>query len=252
MRKLVAIEKAEAVKMRHTFIYPLHVTLPVCASVLFLLYYYSSVWSGLSQISGFMEVVGISLPLVISLICAGNIGLEEGNHFQIFLGGTVRKWDALLAKWIVLSGGGFLAVSASVILFAAGEWWILGNKNFPAAFYGILAVSLWAGSVLLYMEHLFLNLLFVKQVSLCVGVAQSLLSALFLTGLGEGRWQFFPCTWSARGTALILAYISRGSGINIFLAEMKNLLVVCALIAVSFYAIIRIWFQFYEGRQCNE
>lgn len=252
MRKLAAVGRAEAVKMRHTFIYPLHVALPVCASALFLLYYYSSAWNELSQISGFTEIIGSALPLVVSLICAGNIGLEEGNHFQIFLGGTVRKWSALLAKWLLLLGGGFLAVSASVILFAAGEWRILENKNFPAAFYGILAVSLWAGSVLLYLEHLFLNLLFVKQVSLCVGVAQSLLSALFLTGLGEGRWQFFPCTWSARGTALVLSYISRGNGINIFWAEVKNLLVVCALIAVSFYAIIRIWFQFYEGRQCNE
>lgn len=47
------------------------------------------------------------------------------------------------------------------------------------------------GSVPLYLEHLFLNLIFPKTVSQCVGVAQSVVSALFLTGLGEGRWQFF-------------------------------------------------------------
>lgn len=66
-------------------------------------------------------------------------------------------------------------------------------------------VLLWLGSLPLYLEHLFLNLCFSKVVSLAVSIGELLISALFLTGLGEGKWQYVPCTWSARGTSLYLA-----------------------------------------------
>ncbi|MCM1125285.1 MAG: lantibiotic immunity ABC transporter MutG family permease subunit [Lachnospiraceae bacterium] len=207
MRELFRCMKAEVIKMRHTFLYPVHSVPPVLGSGIFLLYYRVSGGSDAAQISGYMEVVGIALPFVISMICAENVELESKNHFQVFLGGAGCRFNAFLAKYLVLAGIGFMAVLAAVMLFAAGFQWGLAKKGILFHAYGKLAVILCLGSAPLYLEHLFLNLMFSKPVSLCAGIVEFLLSALFLTGLGDGRWYFFPCTWSARGAAAYLAVL---------------------------------------------
>ena len=221
-------------------------------SVIFLLYYRVVGWSEAAQISGYAEIIGISLPFVVSIVCAGNVGLEEKNQFQTLLGGSVYRWNSFLAKYLVLLGIGIMAVLAAIFLFAAGYRQILGKESICFSTYGKMAVILSLGSIPLYLEHLFLNLMFAKSISLCAGVAEFLLSALFLTGLGEGRWPFFPCTWSARGTAIFLAYAAENDVAGLIMAEMKNALVVCLLLMLMICAIIRIWFHFYEGRQCDD
>lgn len=252
MRELFHLMRAELLKMRHTFLYGLHLGTPVLGSLIFVLYYRMSGWNEIAQISGFVEVTGIALPFAVSLVCAGNVGLEEENHFQTFLGSSVRKWNGFLAKWLVLLGLCFITVSAAVLLFGAGFHWGIGKEGISFADYVILAVTLCMGSAPLYLEHLFLNLRFTKIVSLSVGVAQFLLSSLFLTGLGDGRWQLFPCAWSSRGVLLVLAYLTGKDMGNVPDAEVKTSLLICLLLFTAIYAIIRAWFHFYEGRQCND
>lgn len=252
MKELLRLMRAELVKMRHTFLYGLHVGAAVLGCLIFLFYYSSSGWNELAQIEGFLEIIGIALPFAVSLVCAGNVALEEENHFQTFLGCPVRKWNALLAKWLVLLELCFITVLSAVLAFGAGFRWGLGKEGISFGSYGMLAVLLCLGSAPLYLEHLFLNLMFTRAVSLSVGVAQFLLSSLFLTGLGEGRWQFFPSTWSARGTLTAFAYMTREEVSGILAAEMKSSAVICLLLMAAIYAIIRAWFHFYEGRQCND
>lgn len=252
MKALFRCIRAEFVKMRHTFLYPIHIAVPLIGSMIFLLYYHTTRWSEMGEIAGYAECVGIALPLVISVVCAGNVGLEEENRFQIFLSGSIYKWNSFLAKFLLLLALGILAVIAAVLIFATGYGYVLGKDSLPFETFGILAVILCLGSVPLYLEHLLLNLMFVRQVSLGVGVAQFLLSALFLTGLGEGRWHFFPCTWSARGASLFFTYISNIDRKDILIMEMKRLAVTSLLIMLVICVIIRIWCQFYEGRQCND
>lgn len=252
MKGFFGCMKAEFVKMRHTFLYPLHIAVPLIGSILFLFYYRTAGWSELGQISGYMEVIGMALPFIVSIVCAGSVGLEEENHFQVFLGGSVYRRNSFLAKLTVLLAIGMLAVLAAVFLFAAGYGFVIGKEGLSLESYGVLAVILCIGSIPLYLEHLFLNLLFVKQISLGVGVAQSLLSALFLTGLGDGRWPFFPCSWSARGVSLFLNYAFKKELQDILIAEMKNALVIYVLLMLGICVIIGIWYPFYEGRQCND
>lgn len=244
--------RAEFLKMRRTFLYGIHAAVPLAGSLLFLLYYRMSAWDELAQLSGFAEIIGVSFPLLAALVCAGTVSLEEENHFQVFLGNSCRKRDAFLAKWLAMESLGFLAVLAAILLFAAGQRWWLGKDGISPELYGGTFLLLFLGSVPLYLEHLFLNLMFPKNVSLGIGVAQLVLSALFLTGLGEGRWQFFPCAWSAREAALFLAYASRGELEGFPDAQMRGSAVICLLLTLGIYAIIRIWFYFYEGRQCND
>ncbi len=251
MKELFRCMKAEGLKMRHTFLYPMYLGVPVLGSLVFLLYYGMSGRGGIAWIFGYLEVIGFALPFVVSILCAGSVGMEERNHFQPFLGGCICKGNAFLAKLLMLSGLGICAVVMAVFLFAAGYRLLPGREGISFGGYGCLAAVLCLGSVPLYLEHLFWNLTFSKTVSLCMGVAEFLLSALFLTGLGEGRWFFFPCSWSARGAALFLTYVT-GEEKAALAAEMGRSSVICLLLFFLICALIGIWFYFYEGRQCND
>ncbi len=98
--------------------------------------------------------------------------------------------------------------------------------------------------------HLFLNLAFSKNISLCVGTAELLIAALFLTGLGEGLWQFFPCSWGGRWSGYLLL---RWKGRAVMDAGMMRY-GVCTGVAVTagMWAVILLWFYFYEGRQRHD
>lgn len=252
MRRCLRNGKAEILKMKRTFLFPIHVLLPVLGSVVFLLYYQFSGGNERGQISGFIEVIGVALPFVVSLVCAGNIRLEEQNHFQVLLGGYTGKADRLAVKIAVLMGMGMLTIFGAVFLFASGYHFLLEKTGISLTAYIILAWTLFLGSIPLYLEHLLLNLAFSGTVSQCVGVAQFLLSALFLTGLGEGRWQFFPSAWSARGAMLVLqAMYQEETGI-VYLQELRKIILPCLLLLALICGIIGIWFHYYEGRQCND
>jgi len=244
MKEFFRSIRAELVKMRHTFLYPLHLFAVLCGSGIFLLYYRKAISSEWSQICALGEVIGIALPLAVSLVCAGSVRLEEENHFQVFLAGTVRKAWAFGVKCLILWLMGALTVMGTAACFAGGSVLLYGREWIPAGDFWTLVLILCAGSVPLYLEHLFLNLRFSGAVSLGVGTIQFVLSALFLTGLGNGRWQYFPSTWSARGVALYAGFAAN--------REPGETIGICLLIMAALYAIIRTWFYFYEGRQCDD
>lgn len=245
---------AEILKMRHTFLFPFYLGIPILGCAVFLLYFQFSGGNGRGQISGYMEVIGAALPFAVSIVCSGNIRLEEQNHFQVLLGGPAARWKGLAVKFLALAGLGFLATAGAAVLFGAGYRLLPAGAGqyLSAGAYLKLGAVLFLGSVPLYLEHLFLNLAFSGTVSQCTGVAQSLLAALFLTGLGDGRWQFFPCAWSARGTVLALNGVYQEPLGNIYDSEVRKTALICLLLLVLICAIIGLWYHYYEGRQCND
>lgn len=145
-----------------------------------------------------------------------------------------------------------MSVTAAIVIFACGYHWGLGKAGLSAGTFGLLLLVLWLGSIPIYLEHLFFNFAFSKTVSLGAGVAQVLLSALFLTGLGDGKWQFFSSTWSARWSSLILTAAANEGASGFLLGKVKTYALICLLITVVIYVIIRVWFYYYEGRQCDD
>lgn len=252
MCEIKRMMQAELLKLRHSFLISLHLLVPIAGSLIFLLYYRISNWNEMAQISGFFEVMGIAYPFVISIVCAKAVELEEDNHFQTFLGVSVKKRYAFLSKWLVLLLLALGAVLTATFLFAAGNRFLPGNRVFGMSVYLKTAFLLWAGGLPLYLEHLYLNLRFSKSVSVGIGAAQFLLSALMLTGLGDGRWQFLPCTWAARGSQTFLLFSFQGKNVPLLLVELKNWRFFGILLTALLYVIIMIWFHYYEGRQCND
>ena len=74
--------RAEWQKMRHTILLPIHVVVPLLGSGVFLLYYWMGNRHGITEISGFMQIMGTAFPFLAAMVCSRSIQLEEDNHFQ--------------------------------------------------------------------------------------------------------------------------------------------------------------------------
>ncbi len=250
MKELHRNIRAELWKMRHTLIPWLHVLIPVLGILVFLSYYSFAVWSDAEKVSGYMEALSVVLPLVISVICSMAVEMEEKGHFQTFLGTAVHRRVPFLAKWLVLAGLGFLAVLLAVFGFAGGYWMMTDRAVLSAGDYLALSAGLFIGGWNLYLFHLFLNLRFSKNISLCAGTAELLIAALFLTGLGEGRWQFFPCAWGGRWIAYLLqCQIGNGAEASSFASGSLS---AGTAVTVVLWCTVMVWFHFYEGRFCKD
>lgn len=242
--------KGELQKMRRTLLPWLHAAIPILGILIFLGYYSFAAWNDEGKILGYIQVLTIVLPMVVSVICSISVEMEEKGHFQTFLGVSVCKSNPLLAKWMTLSGMGFLSILLAVLGFAAGYWAMKGRIVLLIREYLLLALVMWLCSMNLYLIHLLLNLAFSKIVSLCVGITELLVAALFLTGLGDGRWQFLPCSWGSRWTEYLIQYWM-GNGAAPKGAVMKNL-EIGAGVTFGLWFVVFLWFYFYEGKQCRD
>lgn len=242
--------KGEMWKMRRTLLPWLHVMIPLLGIAVFLAYYSFAAWNDEGKILGYMEALTVILPLVVSVICSISAEFEESGHYQTFLGVSVCKMNPLLAKWIVLSGMGLLSILLAVVGFAAGYRITEGSTVLLMREYLILAAVMWLCSVNLYLIHLFLNFAFSKNISLCAGTAELVVAALFLTGLGEGRWQFFPCSWGSRWTEYLIQYWIGNK--TAAAGDVLKILGIGAGVTAALWSVFFLWFHFYEGRQCRD
>ena len=254
MGEIWRFTKAEYRKMKGTYLPLIFAGVPLLGCGLFLLYYSFSPWDTESEIMAYAEAMGAALPFLISLLSALSVGLEEKNHFQTFLGTARKKKSSLLGKYIALLLCTFFSFLLAVGIFGAGFTFLLGKEGMTPGLCVKLIFALWLPSAALYGIHLFLDLTFPRSVSIAVGTGESLISALFLTGLGDGLWTFVPASWSARWAAYVTG-MELNDTYRKMVQENLNLkgnAKICLLITFLLCAIILVWFRFYEGRQCND
>ena len=250
MKEYVRLIKGEMYKMRHTMLLFIHAAIPAAGIFMFVGYYKISAYGSADEWTLYIQAVAIALPTVIGIICAMSISLEEQNHFQVFYGTAVRKIHAFLAKWGALSFLCFWSVGLAVLGFALCQRIILLNvPDFPM--YAESGFVLWLGAVFLYPIHLFISLKWSGNISMCMGVLGSLLSAVMQTGLGDGVWQFFLCSFGGRHCRYLLLY---RLGYEEHLKAVYPLrdISVNAAVAVIVCVIICLWFCRQEGRQIND
>ena len=117
-KRVMGSVRAELLKMKHTFLIPFHVAVPVIIAGFMLFYYRGTIGNPMGQTMAYFELIGIGLPFVVSIVCAGNIGLEEQNHFQVFLGNYKVKGKGFVVKGVVLFGMGVLAIFGAAVAVA--------------------------------------------------------------------------------------------------------------------------------------
>lgn len=247
MKVLMRCVKSDLYKLRHTSILWLHLLIPLVGAIVFLAYYSSSArGTSMSKISGYLEVLSITFPLLIGLISGMVMAQEEqAGDFQILLCGIESKFLTYLSKLMLLVLLGSFSIALSVGTFG------LVFQTASPLLYLTAAGALLVGNLFLYVLHVFISLQFGMGASIGLGVAGSLVSALMLTGLGDGRWQWIPWAWAVRLVDYVVLKAMNPSLYALVSAELHNgflvmIVVLCFSILASLY-----WFENWEGRKSH-
>lgn len=198
MAVLSRILRADFIKMKHT------IFLDTCSDAnhrycSFLSYYSFSKFDSINKVSGYIQVLSISFPLLISIVCSSVVEQEAlAGNFKELLSTEYGRRKALISKVCLLLICGFCSTMLAVVGFATGFHFLLGQNEIPFALYVEISFILFSCQIFMYIWHLFLNFRFSKGASIGIGIIDSLLAALMLTGMGDVIWKYMPCAWGAR------------------------------------------------------
>lgn len=101
--KILCLLKADFIKMKHTPFYWIHICLPIIGAIIFLKYYSFSTWNSVNKISGYLEVLSLTFPVVIGIVCSMVIEQEVmAGKFKEMLSIEYGKGMCLLSKILIL------------------------------------------------------------------------------------------------------------------------------------------------------
>jgi ABC-2 type transport system permease protein len=158
---------------------------------------------------------------MIGIVCSISADKEAsaGNYqFMLRSPNKLLPFISMLTSLLILGLGAVILASVG---FGAGFIGFLHLKPFNLDFYFYAACILFLGSIFLYVLHLPVALRFGHGASLGLGFAESLVSALMLTGLGEGTWQFIPCAWGVRFVTYFMQYTLDRSSASFIIPSVR-------------------------------
>ncbi|SCN25026.1 lantibiotic protection ABC transporter permease subunit, MutG family [Clostridium sp. N3C] len=243
MHTFIRCIRSDFYKFKHTSMLWIHILIPLITAILFITYYSESPWNVDAKISGYLEVIGVGFPLIIGLITAKTVDQEgEAGNFQNMLCGAKSPVALYVSKLIVLLLLGTLSIIIAIGIFA------LGFKAMPAIIYIKAGALLISGSVFVYILHLFVSLKYGRGSSIGLGIVESLISALALTGFGDGKWYYIPCTWSSRlCDSLVFTWLNPAMSFGY--EEIQKCLIVAASATLAAFILSLFWFKRWEGRK---
>lgn len=196
--------KSDLYKLCHSPLLLIHFIVPVIGTMLFVGYYSFSPWNEFDKVSTYIQTVSVCFPVLIGII---NSILAESEQkaggFQMILSTATLKYIPHITKLIWLILFGFCSSLLALVGFGIG-FNLLGYTTFKLFFYIKTAVALSISVMPLYLLHYIISFIAGKGYSLGLGIIGSLLSALFLTGLGDGIWAFLPWGIAARFSETLL------------------------------------------------
>lgn len=250
MGVLSRVLRADFLKMKHTVFYWIHVAMPIIGIVLFLSYYSFSKFDSINKASGYIQVLSITFPLLISIVCSSVVEQEAlAGNFKELLSTEYGRRKAFISKVCLLLLCGLCSTVLAVMGFAAGFHFVLGQNELPLSLYIEIFLILFGCQIFMYLFHLFLNFRFSKGASIGIGITESLLAALMLTGLGDGIWKFTPCAWGARLCDAFFVYRLKPDSFHTLQVDTEMGVAISICLTVIMFVISLLWFSFYEGRK---
>lgn len=226
-----------------------HLIIPPGVAAIFLLYYVYTPWKAESKIEAYYQVLAMGFPILIGVFCAQLAGQESSaGAFQNMLS-VQRRVAVFFSKLLLLLLSGLGAVLLASGLFGAGFYFLLRERAVGGTCYFAAALVLFGSQLFLYVLHLFLAFAMNKGVTVGVGIVESLLSALLLTGMGEGVWPLVPAAWGGRLVTLLLRKYSFCAMIG---ADARLAACVCILATVGSMVAFGVWACRWEGVRGNE
>ncbi|HBE9528310.1 TPA: lantibiotic immunity ABC transporter MutG family permease subunit [Clostridioides difficile] len=252
MRQLIRIFCSDLIKLKRNFIILMHICMALMGMGLFLWYYKVSGADNILKIVAYLQVIAIAFPLLSGVVCSMFVEQEYyAGSYKHMLTASNPKYLTLISKYIILVCLGFVATLVSVLGFKFG----ISKAYFTSSFYMISILILIGCNLFEYILHLFLSLRFGKGTSIGVGIVEMLLSALLLTGLGSGIWQYFPCAWGVRFITIWSSFSSSKTVEYIKVESIKayqSTGLMCGFVTILAFVILCIWFSKWEGKKSEE
>jgi len=239
----------DIMKLTSTPVFWMHLLAPILAVIVFLSYFSVSPWDAVMKQKTYMTAMCMAFPILIAVMTS-MVAEDEyaAGNYQNLLGTYDRKWSALMSKYLVLVTLGGLSTAIAVMGFYLGFSHM--TPSLPLLTYVALTGILMGCSLFLYAWHLFLSLRFSKSVSIGIGIFETIITALFRTGMGDGRWPFFPCSWSIRFTWFTVMQQSQEQIIPDLLMVLG--VVLCVGITMLSILMLMVWFENWEGHKSEE
>ncbi|MDE6387315.1 MAG: lantibiotic immunity ABC transporter MutG family permease subunit [Lachnospiraceae bacterium] len=249
MYNLLCSLKADYLKTKHTPLRMAHLVIPCAMAAVFLAYYAVAPWNAYSKVQAYFQMMGMGFPLLIGTFCA--IVAEQEAYagaYQMMLAVTDRK-SAFIAKLTLLILFGAASVVLASVLFGTGCYFVLKQHVVQYSFYWIGAFAMAGGSIFLYVWHMFLALRFHNGISVGLGIAESLMAAVCLTGLGDSIWIFLPAAWSSR---VVCSMMPAYSEEQFPVSDYSRGIWICAVVTVAALILYVMWGCKWEGAKGNE
>ena len=250
MGVLSRVLRSDFLKMKGTIFYWMHVAMPIIGISLFLSYYSFSNLDSINKVPGYIQVLSIAFPLLISVVCSSVVEQEAlAGNFKELLSTEYGRRKAFISKVCLLLICGLCSTILAVVGFAAGFHFLLGQNEFPISLYVVISLILFGCQIFMYLFHLFLNFRFSKGASIGIGIIESLLAALMLTGLGDVIWKYTPCAWGVRLCNRFFEYRLKPDSFQALQVDTEMGVAICICFTIIIIAFSLIWFSFYEGRK---
>ena len=250
MKSFVRFSRADFQKNRHTPMLWMHIIIPASVAVLLLVYYAFSHQEATGKVYGLMELLGVGFPLIIGIITSMAIDQERsaGNFQELLMAREkIKSYLSKLCMLLLMALGSLLIAIGG---FALGFQFILHQNQFSVSVYGQLIIVLFLSQIFLYILHTVCSLRFGSGASIGLGIGESLISALLITGLGEGIWHWIPCGWGVRFSVYNLSLLTH-SGVSLCVKELISGGTICLIATVLLFVFSIIWFHYFEGRSEN-
>lgn len=254
--QIFRLMKSDFLKMKHTSFYLIHICVPFIGILMFLKYYSFSSWSTINKINGYLESISIIFPVLIGVVCSMVIEQEVmAGKFKEMLSIEYGKGKSLLSKILVLL---FLSLCSLILAiggFFLGFQYVLKQNVLPLGFYINVTFIIFGAQIFLYLFHLWLTIKFGSGASIGMGIFETLFSALLITGLGDGIWQWIPCGWSVKFCNNF--FIKEPGSVDVFnkMASINTMISNnavgvrnCVIFTIVFAILFAVWFDFFEGR----
>lgn len=249
MIDFVRCVQSDFIKTKRESIRLAHILIPLGLALAFLIYYAYVPRNPFVKLEAYFQVMGIGFPFLIGLFCSIIAEQEQnaGNFWELL--SSPKRVPVFFSKLFLLIGFGTFSILFASLFFGVGYLYILKQDIVPILFYIKGGFILLGSSIFLYVLHLFLSLRFNKGVSIGVAVLESLVSALFLTGMGEVIWSYTPCAWAARFVTYALVV---QTGQNLSFKDCQIAILLCIIMTVVSFVLYGIWAYNWEGQNTSD
>lgn len=198
--------KADLYKFSHSKIIISHLIIPVIGIILMIAYFAISSLGELEKISAYMQIISIAFPLIISMVITMVYEQEEeAKGFQYFLSTASKRYVPHTSKLVLLIIFGMVSTLISIVGFGI-IFNILSEQNISVIFYIKEAVIIFISNLPIYVIQYLVAFSFGKGAAMGLGVIGTLITALMLTGLGDGIWFILPWGYSIRLSSYFFQY----------------------------------------------